>query len=208
VRVALAGAYGAGKSTLADAVSSATGWPIAQVGPMADPVRGTPKALDQCSLEEVFRLSLRRLDERARSEAALGTSLISDGSVLHEWVYLRVLAAGLHRPPAPGTQQGQGTQQPPAAEVLARLAEQALAEHAQSLPERYDLLVYLAPEHALPPTAPIGAPFQHALDTETRRVLADSGARVVTARGTVRARTRAVLTAARRDSCAETNRTP
>ncbi|GHH67151.1 AAA family ATPase [Promicromonospora soli] len=202
MRVALAGAYGAGKSTLADAVSAATGWPIAQVGPMADPVRGTPKALDQCSLEEVFRLSLRRLDERARSEAALGTSLISDGSVLHEWVYLRVLAAGLHRPPAPGTQQT------PGAEVLARLAEQALAEHAQSLPERYDLLVYLAPEHALPPTAPIGAPFQHALDTETRRVLADSGARVVTARGTVRARTRAVLDAARRDSRAETNRTP
>ncbi|MGI5187389.1 AAA family ATPase [Promicromonospora sp. CA-289599] len=198
MRVALVGAYGAGKTTLADAVSAATGWPIPQVGPMADPVRGTPRTLGQCSLDEVFRLSLRRLDERARSEAAFGSSLISDGSVLHEWVYLRVLAAGVHRPPAPGTRRA------PDAEVLERLAEQALAEHAQSLPERYDLVVHVAPEHPLPPTAPIGAAFQHALDTETRRVLAGSAARVVTAGGTVHERTLAVLTAARHGYPADT----
>lgn len=188
MRLAIVGAYGAGKTTLARALHRATGRPVAPVGPMADPERGRHLPLARCTLAQVFQLSLRRHDERARHESALGASLVSDGSLLHEWVYLQVLARWPD-PPAPPPDD------PAHAACVAHLADHAIAETTQVLGDRYDLVVHLAPERPLPPGAPISTAFQHALDGATRAALTRADVAVVHARGTLTARVRTVLDA-------------
>jgi hypothetical protein len=190
VRIAVVGAYGAGKTTLSRALSRITGWPVVPVGPMADPVRGRPLPLERCSLAQTFQLTLRRHEERVRGEAVLGAAFISDGSVLHEWVYLLTLARWtLRRPTGDGRHPDERRQ----AAAVGRLAACALAEMGQQMGHRYDLVVRVPVEHTLPSGAPITVEFQRQLDSITAAVLARIGARLVRAEGTTTARARAVV---------------
>lgn len=198
MRIALVGAYGAGKSTLTRVLHRALGAPVALVGPMADPVRGERLPLERCSLAHVFQLALRRYGERSRQEALLGRDLLSDGSLLHEWVYLMVLAQATAEEVEP---RSAGTGHAPTADVVqarvvAGLARCALTEIGQHLGDRYDLVVHRPPERTLAPGAPITSEFQAALDAATLRVLDASGVPVLSVTGTLTARTRAVVAAA------------
>src|SRR5690606_25885731 len=134
--------------------------------------RAAPRALEDCSPEEVFQLVLRRFDERVRGETALGDAFLSDGSVLHEWVYLAGVAAAA---------RGCGADVGP-------LARRATCELARGLGRRYDLVVHVPPEVPLAPSAPIDATFQAALDRRTRAALRLSGVRAVTVTGDVEER--------------------
>lgn len=181
-RIALLGPYGAGKTTLARALSRISGWPVPAVGPMANPVHGHVRPLEQCTLAQVFQLTLRRYGERTRGELEAGHSFISDGSSLHEWIYLLTRARW-----AASREEGA---------AVANLAEHALDELVQQLGDRYDVLVHVPVERRLPATSPISGDFQRLLEATTLEVLASrSVTSIVRAGGSLTARVRSVTQA-------------
>lgn len=88
LHLAISGTYSTGKSTTAEALSVATGIPRTHAMTsreiLLDLVPG--KQVQELSAAELLALGLRRFEERVHNESGSG-SFISDGSVIHEWVY-------------------------------------------------------------------------------------------------------------------------
>lgn len=165
MRLALVGAHGAGKTTLANALQARTGIGGVALSPMRDPRPGESKELVDCTSAESCQLAVRRSWERVRGEALLGDTFISDGSVLHEWAYL---LARLGDDP-----------------VLRAFAEGVATDTCTTLAERYDLIVWVPVEFPLPPDAPITTEFQALLESHLKGWVAASGVPVLTVRGSV-----------------------
>lgn len=172
MRLALVGAHGAGKTTLAGALQAHTGIDVIQLSPMRDPRPGQSKELAACSSEEVCQLAVRRSWERVRGEAAAG-AFISDGSVLHEWAY--VLA-----------------RLPESDAVLRGFAEGVAIDTWTTLADRYDLIVWVPVEFPLPADAPITTEFQALLESYLNSWVTASGVPILTVRGTLAERTATV----------------
>ncbi len=89
LRIAVSGTYSTGKSTTTEALSLVTGIPrthaLTAREILVDLLPG--KRLEELSAGELIALGLRRLEERIHHEASEPGSFISDGSVIHEWVY-------------------------------------------------------------------------------------------------------------------------
>jgi hypothetical protein len=89
LRLAISGTFGVGKTTTAEALAIATGIPrthaLTSREILADLVPG--KTVQELSGMELLLLGLRRLEERIHNEAAIPGSFVSDGSVIHEWIY-------------------------------------------------------------------------------------------------------------------------
>lgn len=88
LHLAISGTYSTGKSTTAEALSVATGIPRTHAMTsreiLLDLVPG--KQVQELCAAELLALGLRRFEERVHNESGQG-SFISDGSVIHEWVY-------------------------------------------------------------------------------------------------------------------------
>ncbi|QIS06272.1 AAA family ATPase [Nocardia brasiliensis] len=88
IRLAISGTYSTGKSTTTEALSLATGIPRTHAMTarqlLMDIAPG--KTLNELNSIELLQLGLRRFEERLQNESA-GGSFVSDGSVVHEWVY-------------------------------------------------------------------------------------------------------------------------
>lgn len=88
LRLAISGTYSTGKSTTTEAVALATGLPRTHAKTsreiLADVVPG--KQVQELSAMELIKLGLRRFEERVANESIPG-GFVSDGSVVHEWVY-------------------------------------------------------------------------------------------------------------------------
>jgi hypothetical protein len=195
VRIAVVGAYGAGKTTLITAATARTGLPAAHGTPMRDPVGGRPKPLEEATEPELIQLVVRRHAERLLAEAGHPEGFLSDGSLLHEWVYATVrLAVGLH----PGADQGLPalTADPgsPYRSVLDHLGREFLHRALAS----YDAFVHLPVAFPLrddPP--PIGEHFRTLSDRLLLDTLRTAGATVHTLTGTPEDRLDALLTLTR-----------
>ena len=89
LRLAVSGTYSSGKTTTTETLSVATGIPrtdaLSAREIMADLIPN--KRFHELSGQDLLALGLRRLEERIQGEAEQTGSFISDGSVLHEWVY-------------------------------------------------------------------------------------------------------------------------
>ncbi|MET7771646.1 AAA family ATPase [Nocardia sp. NPDC005366] len=88
IKLAISGTYGTGKSTTTEALSIATGIPrthaLTSRELLVDLAPG--KTVMELNSIELLQLGLRRFEERVHNESIDG-SFISDGSVVHEWVY-------------------------------------------------------------------------------------------------------------------------
>ncbi|MGN2635866.1 AAA family ATPase [Nocardia takedensis] len=88
IKLAISGTYGTGKSTTTEALSIATGIPrthaLTSRELLVDLAPG--KTVMELNSIELLQLGLRRFEERVHNESLDG-SFISDGSVVHEWVY-------------------------------------------------------------------------------------------------------------------------
>jgi len=89
LRLAISGTFGVGKTTTAEAFAIAAGIPrthaLTSREILADLVPG--KTVQELNGMELLLLGLRRLEERIHNEAEVPGSFVSDGSVVHEWVY-------------------------------------------------------------------------------------------------------------------------
>lgn len=89
LHLAVSGTYSSGKTTTTEALSIATGIPrtdaLTAREILVDLIPG--KQFNQLNAAELLALGLRRLEERIHGEAEQQGPFISDGSVLHEWVY-------------------------------------------------------------------------------------------------------------------------
>jgi hypothetical protein len=88
IRLAVSGTFGVGKTTTAEALSIATGIPRTHALTSREILRDLlpGKTVQELSASELILLGLRRLEERIHNEAEI-PYFISDGSVIHEWVY-------------------------------------------------------------------------------------------------------------------------
>src|SRR5664279_3121694 len=89
LRLAVSGTYSSGKTTTAEALSVATGIPRTDALTAREIVvdLAPGKRFQELSAEDLLALGLRRFEERVNGEAQIMGSFVSDGSVLHEWVY-------------------------------------------------------------------------------------------------------------------------
>jgi hypothetical protein len=89
IRLAVSGTYSTGKSTTTEALSIATGIPRTHALTARELIQDIApgKQLEELSASELTALGLRRLEERIHHEALQQESFVSDGSVIHEWIY-------------------------------------------------------------------------------------------------------------------------
>ena len=184
MRIAVIGAYGSGKSTLTDQLAAAAGLPVSRATPMARPVGSSSVAASQCTPAELVQLTVRRLVERSVEEDRFAGGFVSDGSVLHDWIYAETLLAHGSFPTADATHDDQplsGTDDFTPLAVLHQL--ELLGRH--ELAARYDLWLYLPIEFTLrDPEPPISESFRAITDTRVRGAATDDGADLHVVRGT------------------------
>ncbi|MFF7360399.1 AAA family ATPase [Streptomyces sp. NPDC008125] len=184
MRIALVGAYGAGKTTLISAATARVGLPAAHGTPMRDPVGSRrPTSLEEATEPELVQLVVRRHAERLLAEAAYPKGFLSDGSLLHEWVYATVrLAVGLHPAAGPDVWDvvADGGDGDPYRTVLDHLGREFLHRALTS----YDVFVHLPVEFPLRDgTPPIAEHFRVLSDRLLLDTLRAAGAPVRTVSG-------------------------
>ncbi|MBB0244801.1 AAA family ATPase [Streptomyces alkaliphilus] len=189
MRVAITGAHGAGKSTLARAVSARTGLPVVHGSPMRDPAGMPPAGLDEVDSVGLLQLTVRRYVERSLEEARCTTGFLSDGSTLHEWVYATVrLAVGTH--PGPEREEPLPPSADPVSDVVAGLGREIIHRAVGS----YDLWLHLPVEFPLRDgKPPISRTFRVLSDRLLLSTLEETGVRVHVLTGTPGQRETALL---------------
>ena len=180
MRIALVGAYGAGKTTLAAALARRWSLPVVQGTPMDRPLGGEGRGIANCTDAELIQLTVRRYTERVVGEAQALEGYISDGSTLHEWIYGRVRLSVGSFPGSEVSCRDTTTTNSPYLEVIDQLGL-LMKEHAT----RYDALVHLPAEFPLSGAAPINEKFRQISDCLLLTVVSELGLPLYTAHGSV-----------------------
>ncbi|GAA3226184.1 AAA family ATPase [Oerskovia jenensis] len=176
MRVAVVGAHGVGKSTLSAELGRRTGLVVPGLDAMRDPVGSPPRSLLECTEAEVVQLCLRRYAQRVQQESTT-PDMVSDGSVLHEWVYA---AVRLRRRTSSGA---------PRDGVLPDVVDGLLREAVARAARTYDLFLLLPVEFPLPPEdRPVSEPFRADAEALTRDLIAGTGVPVRLLDGTIERR--------------------
>ncbi|RSS68879.1 AAA family ATPase [Streptomyces sp. WAC06614] len=191
-RIAIVGAYGSGKTLLAKALSEVTGLPYTQGTAMREPIGGEGKHIWNWTEGELLQLTVKRFAERTLNEAAHPAGFISDGSIVHEWVFAKLrLVTG----PTPGTLAAVDTRF--RSEVTA--AYENVADHIGKLAVRhaktaYDVLLHLPIEFPMTEeNPPINENFRTLSDEVLLPALAETGVPVHTITGTPAMRLEKIL---------------
>ncbi|WP_419992819.1 AAA family ATPase [Streptomyces boninensis] len=160
MRIAFVGAYGNGKTTLTTELSKRLGLERTHGSAMRDPAGGSPKALEETNEPELIQLAVRRYTERVSEETPLQQDgFLSDGSVLHEWVYTKVrLAVGRHPEPSADLDKAPRTKQ---TEIYEEVVGQLALLAREQARTGYDLFIHCPVEFPLPEGhSPISEPFR------------------------------------------------
>lgn len=88
--IAIVGAYGSGKTVLSRALSHVTGLPYTQGTAMRYPIGGEGKHIWNWTPGELLQLTVKRYAERVLNEASHPDGFISDGSIVHEWIFAKL----------------------------------------------------------------------------------------------------------------------
>lgn len=148
MKIAIVGAHGVGKTTLTKVVEHETNLVAPVPTPMHNPAPGENKSLQACSNEEVLRLSQRRYTERIVQEHS-GADIISDGSVLHEWVYAATrLRLGIY------PDQTTSDARDPVSQAQLALVDDFTAEALAYTEDTYDAMFFIPIEFSLPQDNP------------------------------------------------------
>ncbi|GAA3031894.1 AAA family ATPase [Actinokineospora globicatena] len=186
VRIALLGAYGSGKTTLAAAIERELGIPAVQAaGPMRVDLDDEGEQVHEWSPTQLIGLTVARYADRRVAENR--ETFVSDGSVLHEFVYA---ALRLRDGSYPGTARRPDRAQLAPADLPAVLPLlwapfPAVRRYAD---QAYTLLVHLPAEVPLAADPPIDDDFRARTDAVLTDLCADLGRPVHVVTGTVEQR--------------------
>jgi len=161
MRLAIIGAYGSGKTTLARAAAERFGLRLDALPAMQDPF-GISKAATACSPAQLVELTVRRLIERSAAEQ--GEHWVSDGSLVHDWVFTKTLllhGADPETSPQP-TIAGRG--------LVNGLLEPTRRAIRAALAGRYDAVVHVPIEFEMSERTP---PVSEAFRTRSEQYLAE-----------------------------------
>jgi len=162
MKIAIVGAHGVGKTTLTKVVEQETNLAAPIPTPMHNPAPGETKSLQECSNAEVLRLSQRRYTERIVQEHSR-PDIVSDGSVLHEWVYAATkLRLGIF--PDHTTSDARDS----AAQTYLALVREFTAEALAYTQDTYDAIFFIPIEFSLPRENP---PISDRFQTEASETL-------------------------------------
>jgi hypothetical protein len=192
VRIAFVGAYGNGKTTLTTELAGRTGLERVHGSAMRDPAGGARTSLEESTETELVQLAVRRYSERTVDEALRPQGFLSDGSVLHEWVYSKVrLAVGRYPDPAATLKAGVRS---PRTEVVEEVVDQLGLLAKEQARTGYDLVVFVPNEVPLPEGHdPISASFRVLSDELMLEIVNTLDLPVHTVTGTVEERIEQVL---------------
>jgi len=177
MRLAITGAYGSGKSTLVRAAAERFGLRSSPLPAMQNPL-GIEKPATHCTPAQLVELTVRRLVDRSDQEH--GTHTVSDGSLVHDWVFAKTLL--LH---------GTDPQVRPAPTIAGRGLVDGLLEPTRrairaSLGIRYDVVVHLPVEFPMDEERPpVTEAFRARSDEYLAEELAAAGIRPHVLRGSV-----------------------
>ncbi|MEE1784150.1 AAA family ATPase [Streptomyces sp. SP17BM10] len=191
-RIAVVGAYGNGKTTLTGELTRRLGLARTHGRAMRDPLGAEGRSLEDCTVPQLLQLAVRRFTERAVDEALLADGFVSDGSVLHEWVYtkVRLVLGRLPEPPA----RLDRAPRPPATVPYEEVADQIGLLAKQHVLDGYDLVVHLPAEVPLPQGhRPISEHFRAVSDRLLLDTLEELRCPVHRVTGTLEDRVRQVL---------------
>ncbi|GEE00560.1 ATP-binding protein [Gordonia spumicola] len=196
-RIAVSGTYSTGKSSLTEALSIATGLPrthaltsreiLAEINP--------EKTVMELDSLELIALGMRRYAERLTNESGMDR-FVSDGSVIHEWVYGAARAQTGINPGAPRALQiltkAVGVRNRRAYAKYLDLFGDLARERAASM---YDAYVHLPVEFPLVADGhrPVSEPFRALSDTLLHDAVHAVGLPVLVVRGSVEQRLTTVI---------------
>ncbi|MEV5351579.1 AAA family ATPase [Streptomyces sp. NPDC093516] len=181
-RIAVVGAYGSGKTTLSTALSQLTGLPRTHGSPMREPIGGEGRSVHNWTDGQLIQLTVNRYAERLLGEAAHPGGFVSDGSVVHEWVYAKLrLVAGSY----PGTltplEDRHRSATTAALEAAVDDIGLLMKHHARTA---YQAFVHVPVEFELAPdNRPINENFRHLSDSLLLPALEATGVPVHTVHG-------------------------
>lgn len=182
-RIALVGAWGAGKTTLAAELADRLQIPVVQ-GLGAMQVAGAASVHDWTA-RELVEASVVRYGDRRVAEAA-EESFISDGGILHEYVYCTLRLLHGSYPGGDGPRRDNAQLIDPAdRRGLASMMGVGLDTLRRHLTDSYTHVAHLPAELPLPACAPIDHEFQHQTDLVIRRLCVDLGIDRIEVTGTV-----------------------
>ncbi|WP_338891976.1 AAA family ATPase [Rhodococcus sovatensis] len=171
MRIAIVGSYGNGKTTLSTALADRLGIPRVHATPMALGEGALRTSLEECDDHQLVQLVSRRLIERVTAESsARDAGFVSDGSVLHEFVYADTrLRFGLHPDSADAVPTDAVS---PESTALGAIAKEVVAYAEQT----YDMVIAVPNERPLVDTPPpISEPFRSILDASMLNLLRKFG---------------------------------
>ncbi len=197
LRLAVSGTYSTGKSTLTEALSLATGIPRTHAMTsreiLAEIIPG--KTVMELDSVELIALGLPRYEERLQNETGR-TTFISDGSLIHEWVYGQArYLTGINPGAGPFLRAVKRT-----AGIRTRRSYRTYLEvygelvRSQAI-QFYDAFVHLPVEFGVHDDGhrPVSEPFRVLSDQLLREAVAATGLPVLVVAGPVRARVEAVI---------------
>lgn len=171
VRAAVVGSYGNGKTTLSTALAERLGIPRVHATPMVLREGASRISLERCNGRQLVQLVTRRLIERVAAESmARQTGFVSDGSVLHEFVYADTrLAFGLHPSAMSRGQRREASVETVALEAIGK----QVTAYAKAT---YDAIVLVPNERRLADAQPpISETFRSILDASLLRLIKRAG---------------------------------
>lgn len=188
IRIALIGSYGNGKTSLAKAINQSLDIPISHASPMHLDSGVHKVTLENCTAEQLFELTIQRYTERLENENShKNNSYVSDGSIMHEWVYLQTrLENGLF----PLHESKETEKESP----YSKIAHAINPVPFQFAKRKYSLIVLLPNELKLqdnPP--PISEHFRFLLNDNYKRILSRNGVPFIEVSGSIEDRLEKVL---------------
>ncbi len=198
MKIAISGTYSTGKTTTSIALSLLTGIPVTHARTMRKilPAVFPGKRLEECNFHELVELGIRRFTERVITEQALGSTFISDGCPLQEWIYGTTrMSTGLNPSEHPEKIQLHKLRHAPEWSVF----EETLMGFGKTVKEytrnHYDLIVHLPVEFPFDPDGhrPASELFRRKSEELLNQTYHDLELNVLEVRGSLHERLEAIL---------------